>query len=594
MSKTIHKNDAPSIEDELPNEVGFQMYLHDIADHLFPFPGYRAGQGEALYEALESLFINGCDNVILDLPTGVGKSPLNVTLARVMQHLASNKRDIEGHFGVTLDLDRGDAFYTTPQKQLRNQLAEDEDLQEHVAMLKARADYTCGETGDNCDSCSIKSDPEQSCMQQSLCTYWNNKMKGRQAPLTALTFAMLIVDNSLPPETPEGVPLSFRNRDMVIVDEGHNLENQAASLFAGFSISPWSLPEEVFQNAGARVGWNDDRYEDVKDVVEDINRRARNFVRNYEDNPNYDAKVESCENFLRKHEYAINEIRADRPWVVNIDETKDRNGDKTKKIQMKPVYVDNFLNHHIWSRGKKRVISSATIPYRGKISEWCDRIGLPGKTNLISKTMPFPKVHRLIHTNTTTGPMSGDDEEKNWNDAMQKIREIHSHHEGENGLIHTASYKRAQEVQDSLGSDLVMVQPDDLEKDKVIEMWNESDQDILVSPSMVEGVDLYEDRCRWQVLLKVPFPFVGDSRVSYLLNENHDWEWYFESCSLDIQQSVGRAVRGPEPKEASSYYVIDSKFGDVKSRTRIPNWFTDAVTDEPPEHWDDPAAAPWR
>lgn len=588
-------SDVQNLDNYFCNGVGFQMWLHDLADALFPFPGYREGQGEALYEALESLYINGYDNVILDLPTGVGKSPLNVTLAKVTSHLASNRRTIENHFNVSLSVESGRSFYTTPQKQLRNQLAEDEDLEEYVEMLKARQDYICGESNEPCDSCPVKKDPEQSCMETAGCTYWSQKMKARQADIAVLTFAMLIVDYNIPPKTEGGKPLSFRNRDLVIVDEGHNLENQAASLFAGFSVSPWSVPEEVFGNAGGRANWDDDRFEDVEEILRDVNHRARNYIRKHEDDESKESRVEQCENFLRKLEYCEQEIKNDRPWVANVDKVTDRDGDETKKIELKPVFVDDFLSKFIWSRGKKRVISSATIPYRNNIGEWCDRIGLPGNTKLISKSMPFPESHRTIHANTIVGSMSGDDEDANWRDAMAELKSIHERHPGENGLVHTNSYDRAKRVQESLGDDLVMLQPEDMDKEQVIEKWCDSDQDILVSPSMVEGVDLYEDRCRWQALLKTPYPFVGDSRVSYLLNERNDWTWYMETASMDIQQSVGRAVRGPEPEEAASYYVIDSGFNKVvHQRTDPPKWFVSAIRGNAPDHWEDPEAAPWR
>lgn len=103
-------DDLPSIDDYYSNSAGFVMYLHDLADYLFPFPSYRDGQGEALYEAVESLYVNGYENVILDLPTGVGKSPLNVTVARVGGVLAAKRNAIEDHFSVRLSLNRGAAF----------------------------------------------------------------------------------------------------------------------------------------------------------------------------------------------------------------------------------------------------------------------------------------------------------------------------------------------------------------------------------------------------------------------------------------------------------------------------------------------------
>lgn len=591
----ISDSDVPKLEKYYDNETGFVMYLHDLADAHFPFPGYRDGQGEALYEALESFFVNDYDNVILDLPTGVGKSPLNVTIGSVTAYLAKNKRRIEDHFSVDLDLREGRSFYSTPQKQLRNQLANDADLNPFVDMLKARADYTCGASGKSCADCPIKSDPERSCLETSGCTYWEKKMMARSSDIASMTFAMLIVDKNLPPETEKGQPLSFRNRDIVMVDEGHGLENQAASLFAGFSISPWSLPEDVFADAGSKANWDDDRYQDVERIIREVNTRARNYVRNHEDDPNYENQVEKCENFLRKLDYCQEELENDRPWVVNVTDTKDRNGDDEKKIELKPVYVDDFLETFIWSRGNRRVISSATIPFRDNIQKWCKRIGLPGKTNLISKDMPFPEAHREIHTNTLVGSMSGDDEDDNWDSAMRQIFKIHENHPGEKGLIHSNSYKRAKRAADALG-DIAMLHPDDdTETDQVIENWQDSDKDILVSPAMTEGVDLHGDRCRWQALLKVPFGFVGDSRVSYLLNELYAWDWYNETAAIHIQQAVGRAVRGPEPEEAASFYIIDSKFGDlIWNKTSPPKWFSDAISSDPPEHWSNPSAAPWR
>jgi Rad3-related DNA helicase len=318
------------------------------------------------------------------------------------------------------------------------------------------------------------------------------------------------------------------------------------------------------------------------------------YADRHEEDPMKQTEVEQCENFLRKYEYCLQEIKQDRPWVVNISPIRWPGKEKkTKKIELKPVDVDRFLKRFIWSRGSKRVISSATIPYRNNIDTWADRLGLDGETELISKPMPFPEEHRQIHTNTIVGPMSGGNEDEIWSEVVEKLQEIHSHHEGERGLIHTASYQRAEKVADALGDDVLLHEQGE-DKEQLIEHWVGSAKDILVSPSMTEGVDLYGDRCRWQVLLKVPFGYAGDSRVSFLLNSRKDWTWYYQTTSCDVQQSVGRAVRGPESFEAASFYVIDEKFGDVVTRTAPPDWFTEAITDQAPEHWEDEQAAPWR
>lgn len=561
-----------------------QNYLHDIADELFPFPGYRDHQQEILFEAVDALFLDGYKNVIVDGPTGIGKSPINITLGRVISHLASNKTAVEDCFNYPLDgIDRGNTFYTTPQKQLRNQLANDDDLKEYVQMLKSRQDYICEASGKNCDECSLDSDPEKSCRTIAGCTYWGEKAKAMEYDIAALTFAMLVVDNHIPVEDMNGGRLSFDNRDAVIVDEGHNLEEQVASLFAGFDVSSWVLPDEVYKETAQKIRWNFDRYEDVERILNTLLRRAENFVETWDETGQRESEVKQCKNFARKVRFCQQEVSNGRPWVVTVDTLG--NGDE-KKFTLKPVDVDNFLQKFIWSRGNKRIISSATIPYRDDIDKWTDRLGLDGATKLITKPMPFPEENRLIDKSTIVGSMSGDGEDRNWDEVVAQIRNIAEKHEGEKGLIHTTSYKRAEKLAQFLDRDNVIVQDQDLDKSVVIDKWYESDKDILLSPSMTEGVDLYDDRCRWQVMMKIPYGFAGDSRVSYLLNERHDWENYNQEAMLDVMQSVGRAVRGPE--DYASYYVIDQAFNKLMSKVSTPEWFNSATREKTP-HEDDSA-----
>lgn len=562
---------------------GLRQYLRDLADELFPFPGYRDHQQEILNESLESLFIDGFDNVIIDGPVGIGKSPINVTIGRVVHHLAMNKEEVESYFSYPLHgIQNGKSFYTTPQKQLRNQLAEDEDLKEYLQMLKSRQDYICGVSGDNCKECSAPSgeDDDVTCRTMPGCTYWGAKTEAMQADIAALTFAMGVVDNYIPKETPQGERLSFGNRDLMIVDEGHNLEGQVSSLFAGFEVSPWKLPDKVYKGVDAKIRWNYERFEDVESILDELQGRAESFIERWEDTEQNEIGVEQCENFVRKTNFCREEVQNGRPWTVTVSKLADTGN---KKMKLSPVDVDNFLQKFIWSRGSKRVISSATIPYRRNIEKWADRLGLDGSTKLVSKPMPFPEENRLVHKNTIVGSMSGDGEDRNWSEVVDTVQEIHSHHDGENGLIHTTSYKRAEKLADDLGRENVIVQDSDKDKSLVIQDWQQSEKDILLSPSMMEGVDLHDDLCRWQVLVKVPYAYVGDSRVSYLLNERNDWEWYNETAMMDVMQSVGRAVRGPD--DYASYYVLDQAFEKLMAKVDTPDWFDSAVREHEPKSW---------
>jgi Rad3-related DNA helicase len=348
----------------------------------------------------------------------------------------------------------------------------------------------------------------------------------------------------------------------------------------------------VYGDAGEKADWNADRFADVEGIVSQIATNCRMFIDRWENDERKQTAVENCENIKRKIDYAMQTHANGKGWVVNVDEVAKR-GERgtTKSIEIKPVRVDDFLDNYVWSRGSHRLITSATVPFRGDIEKWTRRIGLDGRTKFIHKPTPFPVEHRKIFLNTMVGEMSGDGEEENWSDAMTQIEEIASYHDGEKGLIHSVSYPRAEEVGESLGTDNLIVDDQEVESDVMIQRWQNSDKDIMVSPRMTEGVDLHGDMCRWQVLLKVPFAHIGDSRVDYLLNEEHEWDWYYEQAAMHIIQSVGRAVRGPEPEEAAAF---DVKFHDVMYKTNPPEYFVDAVDDGPPLHWDFPKTAPWR
>ena len=97
-------------------------------DELFPFDTPRENQYSMVDAILSAFYDKGYKNVVLDSPVGSGKSAVNTTVARYAE----------------------DAFMTTPVVDLRQQLEEDEVLNEYYTTLRGRRDYTCGVTGDNC------------------------------------------------------------------------------------------------------------------------------------------------------------------------------------------------------------------------------------------------------------------------------------------------------------------------------------------------------------------------------------------------------------------------------------------------------------
>lgn len=533
-------------------------------DELFPFGSYREKQRAVLKEAKRMLQSDEYDNVIIDAPTGVGKSAINVALCR----------------------DAEDAFYTTPQKKLREQLDDDQDLNDHYKSLRGRRDYTCGVTGDDCESCDVYQDAQFNCSQRDDCTYMNHKHIAVDHDTAAITFAYLIVDGKLPPEA------GFGDRELLVVDECHNLVNQVASLHMGFEVTPYNLPDEVFGNVTDDLFMNATYYTAVEDVVNILYDRAETFIVKHENHDGLENQVEQCEEFVdhagRFFEDTQKEEESSKfnPWVINTDMTS-YGGELVKTFTLKPIDVSHFLNKHVWSRADKKVLSTATMPYRDNPDRWCAELGINAeRTGIIHVRMPFPARNRPVYTGRMVADMTGGGDDENWEAIMDTLNELQREHSGQKGLVHTASYERAERVAESAQSgrwkgleDNLMVHQSDSDAD-FVDQWYESDKDICLSPSMSEGVDLYDDRCRWQALLKVPYPSPADSRVEYLLEERPEigWSWYNNLTSCRVIQSAGRAVRSKS--DYANYYVLDEAFNKIRRKASFPDWFENAIVDE--------------
>lgn len=534
----------------------------ETIDAAFPFDEYRRISDSATqYDVVAKIqsLLNDYDTIYVDAPTGTGKSPINVCCATLADS----------------------AFYTTPLKSLREQLLADSGLQPHITGLRGRRDYQCGERDENCQDCPISVDPERSCLNQSKCTYWNAKREAMDAHTAALTFAYLITDSYLPVTDESGRQLSFDDRELLIIDEMDELESQVASLFSGFTVGRNTLPNAVVCDVSEFIDRSMSTHHEVIDYIEPMVDRAGYYMSKHAGDESHAKEIEQCKRFMRKAEWMFDEIEDGRTWTVDVEPIDWMDGNR-KQMRLSPVRVDNFLGEHVWSRSDKRILSTATMPLRSDTRALSNRLGLDhDKAFTLKVSMPFPTKHRPVHTEFV-GNFSDGGDAQHWPAIMDKLNELAGRHEGQRGVIHTVSYSRAQKIRETVDADDYPHLQDNLyqhesrhETDAVVEGWLYSDQDILLSPSVMTGVDLYDDRCRWGVLLKTPYPHLGDSRLSHLVNEKNDWHYYSDIAARSMVQAAGRAVRHVD--DYADFYLIDRASKSLLRRASFPQWFIDAV-----------------
>jgi Rad3-related DNA helicase len=414
------------------------------------------------------------------------------------------------------------------------------------------------------------------------------------SPVATLTFSYLIADGYLDTEveTDDGLQqVSFDDRELLIVDECHQLENQAASLFAGFSIASGSSDvfNDVYNDLAKRIPVTAERVTDVVAAeIRELGQRAAVAIDDLGDQlahleeitrdgttsrerERLSRLVSRCDRLALQCEWCLTELAQGRTWTVNVDSQSGR-------VQFSPVLVDRFLDRFLWDRADKRVLSTATMPFADDPAQWFRNIGLdPKRTRVIERPMPFPPENRLVNLARSIGRMSRGRDEDHWPAIVGTIEYLANRHAGEKGLIHTASYARAEQLHEDLPDRLSVCHEQDggLHDDAwYINRWQTGDADVLLSPALTDGVNLPDETCRWQALVKVPYPNPTNARIDARLDEPDGDRWYFETTAQSIIQAVGRGVRHVE--DYCTFYVLDESYFDVRRKASFPEWFLDA------------------
>ena len=134
------------------------------------------------------------------------------------------------------------------------------------------------------------------------------------------------------------------------------------------------------------------------------------------------------------------------------------------------------------------------------------------------------------------------------------VKEILKEHKGQKGIIHAHTYRIAKYLKNNIKGYKILIH-DSFDREEVLEKHiNSKEPTILLSPSMAEGVDLKDDASRFQIICKVPYPFLGDKLVKKRMNK---WKWWYPlQTAKKIVQSVGRSIRNE--KDHADTYIYGS------------------------------------
>jgi Rad3-related DNA helicase len=144
------------------------------------------------------------------------------------------------------------------------------------------------------------------------------------------------------------------------------------------------------------------------------------------------------------------------------------------------------------------------------------------------------------------------------------VKEIIDSHSNEKGIIHCHTYKIANYLKNNIKSSRLLIHNSENRDDILKKHVNAKLPTILLSPSMTEGVDLRGEFSRFQIVCKVPYPYLGDKLVKKRM---HKWKkWYPLQTAKSIVQSVGRSIRSDDDHAVS--YILDADWERFYSMNR--------------------------
>jgi len=488
--------------------------------------------------------------LFIEAPTGIGKSYSVVLMSAIF----------EEQFGVGNKFD-----VITNTKMLQDQYLKDFDF---IKSIKGSDNYRCHKHNCTCsEGGEINLIKKTSC---NPCSYKVAKDLFTNSTIGLTNFHMFI---NLLMHNPEVI--TGRSSKVLFVDEAHLFEETYCDFIDAFVSKEYLEENEV---------WDDNLHVDLLSVSDfksfsNLLSRVNGLITNkviqlldemgYEQTPSQIILANKIKHLKRMsckyNRFICDEKRWKSNWSLQIEQ--DSKG--VNKIKAEAVWASPYLEE-LWSGYEKIVFLSGTLIDRNFFMNLmgCER----EQSDFMSLDSPFPVENRLIKF-VNVGRMSYDRKHEVFADMVPVLSKILEKHKDSKGIIHTGNYELSSWVKEAINDDRLLFH-DSKTRESVINRHITTDEKtVIVSPSMINGVDFKDELSRFQVILKVPFPNLSNERVKMRMEQNKTWYSWKTLC--DIIQSYGRSVRSVE--DYAETYILDGNFENVLRNINIPLYLKEAI-----------------
>lgn len=518
---------------------------------VFPFDKPRNNQRE-LIEKIVDAYNRGKKYVILNAPTGIGKSVIGYTVARWL----------------------GDSYILTSQKVLQEQYFKDF----HIPFVLGRVNYKCQKNPSmTCELGACFNNPKSRCMVTKngqkviTCPYLVERDKCINSPHSNLNYSYFL--SLFGDDDSEKV-----QRSLIVCDECHNLETELLNqctvkinekLLKILGITGVHLPD-ISASDGAKCSWL------LNDLLENLSSQFIYLMTQMKQLSDLKVtreykKISARYTTLHRLIEAIKIVKTIYSTGEQLVVTQD-----AEIIEFKMLHCNMMFDRLLDGKASHFLFMSASIlDYKTFIKD----LGIDGSlVEYIECDSVFPVKNRLIHY-APVGSMSFKMKDKTMPNMIRKIEKILKEHKNVKGIIHTVNYDIAEKIIDGLAfSDQRdrLLMPRHENKQILLDAFYSSDKPyVLISPSLTEGIDLKEDLSRLCIICKVPYLNLADKWTKTRMQE--DERWYISQACIHMVQMTGRSIRSET--DYATTYILDSDFMGLamKSLDIFPHWWQEAV-----------------
>lgn len=554
------------------------------------------------------LIKEGYKNIIIECPTGSGKSAMAMILPKifnaesyVVTHLKGLQEQYmkempfmrsvmgKGNYECNLDLEAGCINKTRAQEAVDRAVIggftwQTNGCTANMAPCSLIRGFECPYRNPRNDKgYDWNTDPK------SLCEYFESLTNAQNARYFISNMSYLMAMNRS--------SSMLKQRDFLIVDEAHQLASAMTSFYSlDFSVKLierlLQLPShqqvveaaekdrEIMQKDRTKKleswtptnsGWGFPKVPSVQvKSTDEFRRKGAVVLGAY-----FDALINMVSRKIRKNDYEEEELKyvyntLERIKSVNEMLSSDwknclwqANDDEAPEyISFKPLDIRNYSEELLLNTGKVRVFLSGTI---GDINIFCDELGLKKEETAFLQIdySSFPLSNRPIYTSKVGGKMSysakSSEEMMKTAEAIVDIMNIYPRKKGlilpytdslEKQLVEAIAYISPEAEQR-----LVQHNKNAKSRNQVFTDFDNSEtNNVLVSTYANQGYDGKSvDFC---IIVKVPFPAMGDVRTAIKMKENPSW--YKLQTANQLTQMLGRVVRSAE--DVGHNYIIDPQF----------------------------------